>query len=769
MIESNCRLKELNLQYNLMHKTSLAFSLVRNETLEKLSLSYNPLSFDSLMSLLEMLMNNRNLVELDVQGVHLDGPAPIKENCHGHLSSKEAVILKLASVLRYSVLRVVSIDIDLTATAQLHDLEATLIKHNRTLVELRCEGFSSASPVPQPLLNIQKALRANRVLGERDDTSCLPETYPELEEILAIKADRSFTPDSFVNADVSGSMARRSLNSSKIFQSLDSPSTIVTSPEQALTLQQALSLQRLSDEFLDVKGPVSAETPQFSSYSSNSPSLRNYSQPQRRFVQQSRLEDLMEFETSATEAGRRTPSVLGMTTSTEADLRCSRLSPQLGQVHSAVKVLDLEVTRHLGNISTRQTSMEDKLRLMQEQMARFDDTAVLKQKLERVENSSSACLSKTQRVLVSLEERLKSLESHLDQDCLKEQVQRELEALRSMQRHQTSRLEQLAQSIDNAGTRETLMKLNDAQAQLSTRLENLASQMTLQKSKLDMSEVFSELSLLRKHQDEERSVSKSTQLRLEIQEAETARLNKTLKVFQKEVISKLAKLEPKELSDDKTKQLDRRFKQFELRLGGIEEVINRWDHDSMGSCPSSARSSVLKENERRAHREPKESKKLGEVHDKISELNRRLERFEELISQKLTAYALPLEQTIPREGSRSPFLDRVKPLERGMTRDNSRQFRTFDSQVDKSIEGPMVCRKELAHYLPREAESVVLNALIDRSNQARLSETSRPRSCSTMHVRGVETPSRELTDSLRKRGFEIGDRCIPVREVRPKH
>mmetsp|Transcript_18509 Transcript_18509/g.33422 ORF Transcript_18509/g.33422 Transcript_18509/m.33422 type:complete len:823 (-) Transcript_18509:1278-3746(-) len=780
VIESNCKLKVLNLQYNLINKTSFAFSLVRNESLEKLMLSYNPLSFENLMSLLEMLMNNRNLVELDVQGVHLDGPAPIKENCHGHLTSKEAVILKLASVLRYSVLRVIGIDIDLCATGQLQELESTLIKHNRSLVELRCEGFNPSAPLQPPLLNIQKALKANRVLAECDDTNCLPETYPELEEILTIKAnaDRSFTPDSFVHVgDVSESMQRsrqlRSINSSKIFQSMDSPSTIVTSPEQQMSLQQALNLQRLSADFSDIKVTGSAETPQFSSYP----------QPLRRFVQdrQTRLEELMEFETPSTEIGRRTPSTLGVTLATEPDSRYgngtrSQLSSQLGQLHSALKILDQEVTRHLGNISSRQTVLEDKLIIMQDDMAQLqqNDTTALKQKLDRVENSSSACLSKTQRVLLSLEERLKSLESHLDRDRYSDNLQREIESLKNTVRLHTSRMEQLNQGTDTADFRDTISKLNEVQSQLSIRVENLASQMTLQRSKLDMSEIFSDLTLLRKHQEEDRSNVKGLQLRLEIQESETARMNKMMKSFQKEVSNKLSKLESNDRGENLTsgsKQIERKFRQFELRLGGIEEAFNRWDHDSVGSCPSSARNSVLKENmPRKETKEPKDSKKLTEVHEKITELNKRLERFEEIMTQKLTAqHSIPtLEHTLPRENTRSPLPDRCTPLDRCFTREDMNQFRTFDMQMEKSFEGPIVCRKELATYLPREAESVVLNALIDRSNRSRMSETARPRSSSTIASRGMEAPSKELTDSLRKRGFEIGDRCKPVRELRSK-
>lgn len=781
IVESNCRLKELNLQYNLVAKTSFAFSLIRNESLEKLLLAYNPLSFDNLMSLLEMLMNNRTLVELDIQGVHLDGPAPIKENCHGHLTSKEAVILKLASVLRYSVLRVLGIDIDLTATGQLQELESALIKHNRTLVELRCEGFSSSAPLQQPLLNIQRALKANRVLAECDDTSCLPETYPELEDILLIKAnaDRSFTPDSFVQVgDVSESMARsrqlRSISSSKIFQSMDSPSTIITSPEHQNSLQQALNLQRLSADFNDIKVPVSAETPQFSSYS----------QPMRRFVQDNhtRLEELMEFQTPSIDLGRRTPSTLGVTLATEQESRYggsrSQLSTQLGHLHSALKILDQEVTRHLGNISNRQTTLEDKLENMQDDLEqlRQNDNATLKQKLERVESSSTACLSKTQRVLMSLEERLKSLESHLERDRASEGLQKELESLKNTQRQHSSQLDELSHVSDNPEFRETLLKLNEAQSKLSCRVENLASQLTLQRSKLDMSEIYSDLTLLRKHQEEDRSNTKNLQLRLEIQEAETTRISKLMKNFQKEVTNKLSKLEHQDRGDSQmqnSKQIERKFRQFELRLGGIEEAFNRWDHESMGSCSSSARNSVLKENridrKETKNTEGKESKKLNEVHDKITELNKRLERFEELMTHKLAVQSPQfLENTLPRESTRSPIPDRYTPLDRCFTREDLNQYKTYDA-IEKSYDGPMVCRKDLGTYLPREAESVVLNAIIDRSNRTRLSETSRPRSNSTLASRQMEVPSRELTDSLRKRGFEIGERNMPVRELRPKY
>jgi hypothetical protein len=690
VIEGNRKLKSLDLQYNLISKTSFALSLVRNECLEKLMLSYNPLTFDNLMSLLEMLMNNRTLVHLALQGVHLEGPAPIKENCHGHLSSKEAVVLKLASVLRYSSVSELSVDVDLSATPQLQELESTLVKHNRALLDLNCEGFNLSTPLPQPLLNIQRALKANRVLAE----GCPQDDYPELEGFLRIKASavRSSIPDSFVNVgEVSESLTSRQLrNSSSIL--IDSPTP------DAFSLQQALSMNRLSEDFTDAKGPAS--TPQFSSIA----------HPQRRFSQQTRLEELLETPNSSL---KRTPSPLGATIATEPNSHYRTSSLQFEQLHSALKVLDHEVTRHLGNISNRQTTLEDRLALLQEEVGQLNEASV--QKIDRVERSSSACLSKTQRILMSLEQRLQELESHLGQ-----QTQLDLDALRHTQRQHSLRLEQLSQNKDNI--EESFIKLNDAQTQSSARLESL--QMKRSSPDTDV--------LVLKQQEEDRSNTKACLLRLEIQETETARLARQCKHFHKEVTSKLTKLDLQDKHNAQTlssRQVDSKFKQLELRLGGIEEAFNRWGHESKGSCPSSLRNSVLKENER-----SKESTK-----GKVAELSTKLERFEDLLP------------TYDRQSS-----DRCKPLERCLAREDFSALRNSESQLRRT---PDDSRRELTRNLPREAEGVVLNAIICQSSRPK---TSRPRSCSSMAFHELEVPSQELADSLRRRGFDISDRCVTV-------
>jgi hypothetical protein len=186
LLRSNTSLKIVNLDKNLISCTCFAVSLCENQTLTHFSISYNPLEFENCIAMIEMLNVNTSLLSLAMKGVKFAGAANIKENLSGVLSKEEALILKLANVIRHSRLQSLAIDLDAKAVLQLRELETSLLKHNSHLISLNSDTINWRSSLQGPLLGIQKALRANLLLSKAeslddDEISC------ELESIVEAK------------------------------------------------------------------------------------------------------------------------------------------------------------------------------------------------------------------------------------------------------------------------------------------------------------------------------------------------------------------------------------------------------------------------------------------------------------------------------------------------------------------------------------------------------------------------------------------------------
>ncbi|OMJ72871.1 hypothetical protein SteCoe_28589 [Stentor coeruleus] len=185
LIRGNEILKKICLEHNLITSTCFAVSLCENNALMHFSVSYNPLSFENFISLLEMLNINTALQHLGLKGIKFSGPANIKENVSGVLTKQEAIILKLANVIRNSCLNSISIDLDPNATLQLRELETSLLKHNSFLTNISSDTINWRSSLQGPLLGIQKALKANSWLKKEDSSD--EEAPYDLQNIIAAK------------------------------------------------------------------------------------------------------------------------------------------------------------------------------------------------------------------------------------------------------------------------------------------------------------------------------------------------------------------------------------------------------------------------------------------------------------------------------------------------------------------------------------------------------------------------------------------------------
>lgn len=190
LLESNFPLRGLVLDDNKFKDFSFALSLAKNKSLLSFEINNNPLDFTNVVSLLEMLTINKSLEHLGVSGTGSKAPAPIKENPSGLLTINEALTLKLANILRYSSLTSISIDLDPECSMQLKELEISISKHNRTLINLSSPliNWNSVSGI---LYNIQRALKANLWLNDR--TQEIPQ---DIEDLIVAKLGRKETVQS---------------------------------------------------------------------------------------------------------------------------------------------------------------------------------------------------------------------------------------------------------------------------------------------------------------------------------------------------------------------------------------------------------------------------------------------------------------------------------------------------------------------------------------------------------------------------------------------
>lgn len=186
LIRTNTSLKYVKLDKNRISTTCFAVSLCENSSITHFSINSNPLEFENCIALLEMLNINLNIQSFSMKGVKFSGSANIKENLSGVLSKEEALILKLANVLRHSKIVSIGIDLDHRATLQLRELETTLLKHNSTLTTISSDNINWRVPLQGPLLGIQKALKANTLLARTDSLED-EEITCELESIVESK------------------------------------------------------------------------------------------------------------------------------------------------------------------------------------------------------------------------------------------------------------------------------------------------------------------------------------------------------------------------------------------------------------------------------------------------------------------------------------------------------------------------------------------------------------------------------------------------------
>lgn len=776
LLDLSLTLRTVIVDFNNVDTCEVPISLGKNEALTCFSISNNPLSFECLSAFLDSLVNNRYLRFLGVKGCPMEGAAPIKENCNGLLSKQEVIILKLAHVLRYSSLTVLAVDIDIEAEVQLEELESTLIKHNRVLTSIRSPQIDWNKVKTGPLMGISRALKANQWLSQNEQ---LPkdqrsELTSEIEELVSAKARRR-TPSECLGymGDLSASSSEafqrlfvcktsRS-NSPTLLRSLDSAVPAVASPESKGPVQ--LDIQEADSKTLG----VTAETPQFSPYiqafsrhlpSKPSPDLvfRSRTASQQFESDLNALMDLSvhkETQTEPTPPGSENVSL---------DSKGVGKGKQFEMLLELVDIKDGEQRRNLEDLEERVNRVESRWREVEESGFRSSG--------KRGESSQ----------ILNLSDRLDAMEKkEASKVALFEALGKEIDLLKADRAADQARISSLETQIRTETAKSDLLlkSQSDRMGQFERQLESLKSKVA---QPADLALLAEQFTLLKQEREEDRLQLLNRVEGLEQRDAQVDKLKYFVTLVQKDASSKVKKLE--------TLVNATNLKNLEARLQAIE--TERREESAAGSLqslvgtpPGSRRASlsrmsgggaqqVMKLEERVADIE-RELANFANVKKKLAENTRKLRCLEVHSSKAAPRTSTPdlsrpkqakLDQNRPPDSPRSSQspLTMSKLTASGSLSHRDKQPKGSELPTDTSF-GPdsrPLTERRLGDFLPGEAESVVMGALLERTQRTKLLQADLRVSyrsitplSTTTRTQSRHEPSADLQEYLRKKGFSF--------------
>jgi hypothetical protein len=786
LLDLSLTLRTVIVDFNNVETCEAPISLAKNEALTCFSISNNPLSFECLSAFLDSLVNNRYLRFLGVKGCPMEGAAPIKENCNGLLSKQEVIILKLAHVLRYSSLTVLAIDIDIEAEVQLEELESTLIKHNRVLTSIRSPQIDWNKVKTGPLMGISRALKANQWLSQNEQ---LPkdqrsELNSEIEELVSAKARRR-TPSECLGymGDLSASSSEafqrlfvsktsRS-NSPTLLRSLDSAVPAVASPESKGPVQ--LDIQEADSKTLG----VTAETPQFSPYiqafSRHLPTkpppdlvFRSRTASQQFESDLNALMDLSVHKETQTEP--TPPSSQNVSLDSKGVGRGERMGKQqFEMLLELVDIKDGEQRRNLEDLEERLNRVESRLRESEESGLGFRISG------KRGESGQDS------RQSLNLSDRLDAMErKEASKVALFEALGKEIDLLKTDRAADQARISSLESQIRTETAKSDLFikSQSDRLAQFERQLDSLKSKVA---QPADLALLSEQFTLLKQEREEDRLQLLNRVEGLEQRDAQVDKLKYFVSLVQKDTSAKVKKLETL-ISTANVKNLDARLQAIEAErredsaAGSLQSLA--------GTPPGSRRASlsrmsaggsqqVMRLEERVADIE-RELANFANVKKKLAENTRKLRCLEvhsgkgaprtsttpDLSRPKQPKFDQNRPPDSPRS-SQSP-LTMSKLAASGSLTHREKQPKGSDLPTDTSF-GPdsrPLTERRLGDFLPGEAESVVMGALLERTQRTKLLQADlkmsyrsiSPLSASTK-TQNRHEPSADLQEYLRKKGF----------------
>lgn len=189
-IEQNKNLKTLKLGNNLLIDAPIFEAIQKNPSIISLSLNNNPMSFNFLCNLIDVLKLNRSIKELNISGLDMSESAPIEENPTGKLTIQEVIEIKIIYALRNSLLEVLSFDFDPNDHTNLVKLSETISVYNHSLINIFSKNIDwKASPPDSAIFSVERALQANRWILESKKNARQDQVSLQAQQYSPIKVD----------------------------------------------------------------------------------------------------------------------------------------------------------------------------------------------------------------------------------------------------------------------------------------------------------------------------------------------------------------------------------------------------------------------------------------------------------------------------------------------------------------------------------------------------------------------------------------------------
>lgn len=613
LLEANQVLRAFDISGNQVTGRDLAVALSHNSTIEHFAINDNPLSFEALIAFLELLSSNRSLLQLEIEGCPQTGPAPLKENSSGHLSKSEAVILVLSYVLRYSTVRSLSVDIDMEAEVQLQELEGTVVKHNRTLVELRSRLVDPNTIRPaHPLHTIYKALKANKWLADNEALPRDERFDPESSicDLISAKqkmqSKRSGTPDSMYSDSSSHRVRTPDIESTSKIRiedySEEGPKTVDTphfttlsarkrakqrepSPqsgdeEELISQAYGVQMSQHPGQDLERETKIMEELIGYESARSGPDDRPKDSEPDKSLISASVFADtprnFLYSESSPTETPFN-PESPRLIPTPKDDSQALRL--MVSQLMTGFQRLETEVTKNVTGLASKLKKVEDTVEKHSKELRMMFDFAgslekslkVLEERFEvnlyrqKTEFDQTESTISLQRTLKTHEDRLISLETKETAKVkLFEALGNDMDSLRSA-----------ISGIDRkTGKEETGMerKMQGQVDQLQGRvqaLQQLMEQVATVESVSEIREKVDDLVSIREGKEEEILVILNKLTSLELRDEQVEKLKYFVSMLQKDLSTRLTKIESRLETEENV--TSRHTRAMESRLAVLEE------------------------------------------------------------------------------------------------------------------------------------------------------------------------------------------------------
>ena len=646
-VETNQTLESLDLSCNLIESAPLATLLDKNKTLQSLEVSDNPLKFETVISVLDALVENTTLKHLGIQGVELSGASS------SNLTKQEALEIKLAFVLRYSSITSISINIDPSYNLPLQDIETSIVKHNRTLQKIKAPEINwSTVKEDSPLYGILRALKANEWLSYNNK---LPAQTKEFSE----------------------------------------------------------------DLWPDLRIPSAERTPNFS-----------FEQKEEEFIAQA-YGSLPEDDKSV--SSLMESCKLAYSDSNEEDKqevsfgKYENLSLKIENLENSMK----QVLEKLDKVESKFTSHEKDIQEFTEELSKTN------QKINKLQKDFQENHQET------LENRIKKLErKETGKVKLFEELGNEIYELREFIGDVSIKADKSQYGWDQ--------KVQSLQDQFLSRQEGSHLTQKQQNMSQEMETLQAQIAVLQKSVQNLRKSSQNT--------LKTEQAIKTAKEYQqssyKELQKRIDNLHSKDEEISELKSLTKSIQQeFKAKLKALETKL--WETSEQEALKESFFNSLKNLQNRILTLETSEKPDLSHIEQRLNQLEFKEPQHQPMSISELDKEPVQEKPHIHFKDYGSQLSERIQMLEKKNIHKKAAKF--SEEQPQKASVG---------QYLPGEAESVVVSAMLDKASRHKPYEYSKilsPLSGSLKSIANYSQkevdcevmPSPELQENLRMRGFSI--------------